>query len=65
MKHTNGRARRIDEKNGVTCLFIMLASQSYGYQNVKNGSFFVFSADDAKKLVTVRAKILSPPERSY
>ena len=38
--------------------------QSYGNLNVKNGSFFVFSADDSKKLVTVLAKDLGAPERS-
>ena len=38
-------------------------SQSYGHVYVKNDSFF--SAGDSKKLVTVRAKYLSAPERSY
>ena len=33
-------------------------SQSYGHENVTNGSFFVFSATDSKKLVTVWAKYL-------
>ena len=36
-----------------------------GHYNVKNGSFFKFSADDSKRLVTVWAKYLSAPERSY
>ena len=33
--------------------------------NVKNGSFFVFSADGSKKLVTVWVNYLSAHERSY
>ena len=31
----------------------------------KIGSFFIFSADDSKKSVTVRAKFLSTSERCY
>ena len=33
--------------------------------NVKNGSFFVFSADDSKKVVSFLAKYLSKPEGFY
>ena len=40
-------------------------SQRYGHQNVKNVSYFVFSADGSKQLVTVWAKFLNPPKRSY
>ena len=40
-------------------------SQSYGQWNIKPGSVFVFSANDSKKLVTVWAKYLSVPKRSY
>ena len=35
--------------------------QSYGHWNVKIGSFFVFSVDNSKQLVTIWAKQLSPP----
>ena len=40
-------------------------SHSYVHQNVKNGSFFVFSADRSKKSVTVSAKYTNVSERSY
>ena len=42
------RTQRVDEKNGVICLIIMLT----------HGSFFVFSADDSKILVLVLANYL-------
>ena len=54
------RVQRVDEKNVIICLVIMF---TYGVM-VKNGSFFVFSADDSKKLVTVSAKHLSASEIS-
>ena len=38
--------------------------QNYGYLNQKNDSFFVFSANDSKKSVTVWAQYLSASERS-
>ena len=38
---------------------------SYGHENVKGDSSFVFSADDSKVLVTVSAKYLGASERSY
>ena len=47
---------RVDEKNGSqSCWFT-----SYGHYNVKNGSFFVISADNSKNWLTVSAS-----ERSY
>ena len=39
--------------------------QSYGHQNIRNDSFFVFSADDSKKSVTIWEKHLAAPERSF
>ena len=35
------------------------------YQNVRNGSFFVFSADASKKSVTAWRTFLRASERSY
>ena len=40
-------------------------SQSYGHWIVKNGSCFAFSAGENKILVTIWAKYLSAPKRSY
>ena len=40
-------------------------SPSYGHSDAKMAHFFVFSADTSKKLVTVWAKYLNAPERSY
>ena len=40
-------------------------SKSYSHQNVKNGLFFVFSADNSKKSVKVWAKYLSASKKSY
>ena len=40
-------------------------SRSYGNKDVKNGTFFAFSANDSKKLVTVWTRYLIAPERSY
>ena len=37
----------------------------YGHYNVKNGSFFAFSADDSKKLVTIWGKYFSESGRPY
>ena len=37
---------------------------SYDHQNVRGGSFFLFSADDSNKLVTVSEKYSSTHERS-
>ena len=50
------RAQRVDEKNGVICLSCLLPS--YGHENVKSDSSFVFPADDSKVSVTVWAKYL-------
>ena len=44
----------------LSCLLL-----SYGHENVKGDSSFVFSADDSKVLVTVWAKYLGASERSY
>ena len=65
IKHTNGRAQRGDGKNSGIYLFIIFAPESYGHLDIENGSFFIFSADGRKELVTVSAKFLSAPERSY
>ena len=48
--------QRVHEKNGVICLIIMFTSGANDHWNVANGSFFVFSADDRKKLVAVWVK---------
>ena len=59
------RAQRVDEKNGVICLVFMF---SFGVIVIKISQmvhFFVFSADGSKTLVTVWAKYLRAPERSY
>ena len=47
------RAQRVDEKNGVVCLIIMFTHRVMVIKMSKNGSLFVFSADDSKKLVSV------------
>ena len=49
--------QRIDEKNGVIYLVIMLTRGVMVIKNVSNGIFFVFSADDSKKSATVWTKI--------
>ena len=58
------RAQKVDEKNGAICLVIML-TRRVSHQNVKNGLFFVFSADNSTKSVTVWAKYLSASKKSY
>ena len=40
-------------------------SRSYGHKNVKDCSFFVFSADTSQNSVTVWTKYLLASERSY
>ena len=40
-------------------------SHSHSLLNIKNGSFFLDSADDSKQLVTVWAKSLTVYKRSY
>ena len=39
-------------------------SQRYGHQNVKDGSFYVLSAEDSKNSVPVWARYLNTSERS-
>ena len=58
------RARRVDEKNGINCLFIMFTLRDMVIKMSKNGSFFVFSAVNSKTLVTVWATYVSAPEKS-
>ena len=53
------RTQRVDEKNGVVCLIIMFTHRVMVIKMSKNGSLFVFSADDSKKLVSVWAKYLN------
>ena len=48
------RAQKVEEKN----------PRVNFDRNVENGSFFVFSADDSEKLITVLAKYLTARERS-
>ena len=47
------RAQRVDEKKKVICLVIMFTP---GYI-ISKIAFFVFSADDSKKSVTIRQNI--------
>ena len=51
------KVQKVDEKNGVICLITKFTPK-----NVKNGSCFVFSAHDSKKLVEDRAKYLHASE---
>ena len=53
------RAQRVDEKNRVIFLFIMLTPRVEVTRMSKNGPYFVFSADNSIKSVTVWAKYLS------
>ena len=59
------RAQRVDEKNSYHLPICHVYSQNYGYEYIKNCSFFFFSADGSKKSVTVWAKYWSASERSY
>ena len=45
------------------CLACLILS--YGHENVKSDSSFVFSTDDSKVSVTVWVKYLRASERSY
>ena len=47
------RAQRVDEKNSIIFLFIMFTPRIMGIRMSKNGSYFVFSVDNSKILVTV------------
>ena len=58
------RTQRIEEKR-VHLSICHVYSQSYDFQNVKNGPLFVCSVVQGKKLVRVWIKYLSSPERSY
>ena len=58
------RAQRVDVKKwGHLSSYIY--SQSYGNWSIKKGWCFVFSSDGSKKSVTVWAKYLSAPQKSY
>ena len=59
------RTQRVGEKKGVICIVIMLTPRVMVIKMSKYGSFFVFSADDSKKIVLVWANYLNAPERSY
>ena len=56
---------KADEKNGATCPVIIFPPRVMVIKMLKIAHFFVFFAYDSKKLVTVWAKCLSAPERSY
>ena len=58
------RPQRLNGKNGVIWAVIMFNPWDM-HQNVKNGSFFVSSADASKKSVTVWTKYLRVSERFY
>ena len=59
------RAWGVDEKIGVIFLVIMFTPGVMVIKMSKNGSFFVFFANDSKILVTVQAKHLSTPKGSF
>ena len=59
------RAQRVDEKNGVICLVIMFTPRVMLFKMSNIANFFVFSADNSKKLATFRAIYLRKPGRSY
>ena len=64
MKYTTGIARSRSKKwvqKRKNCYHIYF--WCYGHYNVKNGSFFAFSADDSKKSVTIWGKYFSESER--
>ena len=58
------RGQRVHETTDVICLLIMFTSGII-VKMTKMAHYFVFSADDSKKSVTVLAKYLSSSERSY
>ena len=53
------------KKMGFICLFIMFTPSVLVIKTSKNDSFFIFSADDSKKLVTLWTNYLSESERYY
>ena len=52
-------------KNEVICLVIRFTSRVMVFKMSEIANFFVFSADNSKKLVTIWAIYLSAPERSH
>ena len=52
-------------KIGVICLVIIFTPRVMVYKMLEIANFFVFSADNSKKLVTVWAIYLSTPGISY
>ena len=60
------KAQRADEKNGIISLVIVFTPRTELWSlKYQNGLFFVFFADDSKKLVTDWPIYSSAPERSY
>ena len=59
------RPQRVDTKSEIICLVMMFSSTVMVFKMKKHGSFFVFSADSSKKLVTVWVRYLIAPEISY
>ena len=53
------------KKNGVVCLFIMFNLSITANKMSQMTHFFLFFTDNSKKIVTVWARYLSAPERSY
>ena len=47
------RTQRLDEKDGVICLVIMFTPKVIAIRISKMARFFVYSAYDSKKIVTV------------
>ena len=59
------RDQKIYEKNGVICIFIMSTTRVMVIKISEMTHFFVFSADESKKSVTVWVEYLIASERSY
>ena len=59
------RDQKIYEKNGVICIFIMSTTRVMVTKISEMTHFFVFSADESKKSVTVWVGYLIASERSY
>ena len=62
---TTDSVQRVDEKNGVVCLFIMFNLSITANKMSQMTHSFLFFTDNSKKIVTVWARYLSAPERSY
>ena len=56
--------QRVDQKNGVIGQVITFTPGVIVIKMSKNGSFFIFSADDNERSVTVWGKYLGASERS-